>query len=302
VDWTGKNSLQTKLLAYKRVGFRSSRFLSSSEYLDLFALLLFPYSHKSIMTDKPLFILVPGAWHGPETWGKVSSQLKELGYNSVSVTLPTTSKGINASFEDDVKATQNVLQAGISQGHNIVIVVHSYGGVVGQSAIKGFTRLRNSAAPARGNSYVIGLVVIASGYAQPDMAFLDGFGGNPPPSWRLDPSGYAEIQVSARELFYDDLPAAEGDEWVAKLRKQSIKAFTEGRDVMYPGWQDVPVWTLITTEDRALPVEAQRMFVGMVKDFTDITVKEIASSHSPMLSKPREVVEFILEATKAFTK
>jgi hypothetical protein len=34
----------------------------------------------------------------------------------------------------------------------------------------------------------------------------------------------------------------------------------------------------------------------------DITLKEIASSHSPMLSKPKETTDFILEAVAAFTK
>jgi hypothetical protein len=34
----------------------------------------------------------------------------------------------------------------------------------------------------------------------------------------------------------------------------------------------------------------------------DITVKEIASSHSPMLSKPKETTDFILQAVAAFTK
>jgi len=253
------------------------------------------------MTEKPVFVFVPGAWHGPGTWSKVSSLLKEQGYNSISITLPTTSGDSSAAFGDDVEATQQAIQAETSQGRNVVVVVHSYGGVVGQSAMKGFTRQKDAAAPSTRTGYVTGLIVIASGFAQPGMAFLDGFGGNPPPTWRMDPSGFAEIQVPARELFYHDLPAAEGDEWVAKLRKQSTKAFTEGRDVMYAGWQHVPVWMLITTEDKALPVEAQKMFVGMVEDSADVTVREIATGHSPMLSKAEEVVDFILEATKHFT-
>ena len=254
------------------------------------------------MADKPIFILVPGAWHGPEIWERVLSLLKEQGYNSVSVALPTTSGSNSKSFGDDVKATQDIIQAETSQGRNVVVVVHSYGGMVGESALKGFTRPKDATASSTSKGYIIGLVVIASGFAQSGMAFLDGTGGKPQPFWRLDPNGFSELQVPARELFYHDLPAAEGDGWVAKLKKQSTKAFTEDRDVVYPGWQDVPVWTLITTEDKALPVEAQKMFLGMVTDLADVTVKEIASSHSPMLSKPKEVVEVILEATKAFTK
>lgn len=253
------------------------------------------------MSVQPTLVFVPGAWHGPEVWDKVSFLLREQDYRCVSVTLPTTSGDKNSSFRDDFAATQDAIRSETSSGRDVIIVVHSYGGVVGQSALKGFTRPAASSAPV-GKGYVIGLVVIASGFTQTGMAFLDGTGGQPPPSWRIDPSGFAELQVPARELFYHDLTEAEGDEWVANLRKQSTKAFTEGRDVMYAGWQDVPSWLLITTEDKALPVEVQRMLLGMVKDLADITVREIATSHSPMLSKPKEVVDFIVEAVVAFGK
>jgi pimeloyl-ACP methyl ester carboxylesterase len=265
------------------------------------------------MAGKPTFVLVPGAWHGPETWDKVSSLLKQQGYTAIAITLPTTTGSTSLTIVDDVKATQDVIRAETSQCHNVIVVVHSYGGLVGQSAMKGFTRPKDTpTSPTQG--YVIGNIVIASGFTQAGKAFLDGTGGNPPPSWRLDPSGFAELQVDARELFYHDLPVAEGDAWVTKLRPQSSKAFTEGRDVTYAGWQDVPSWALLTTEDKAFPVDFQRMFVGMVKGTVDgsamgilpseadITVKEIDSSHSPMLSRPKEVVDFILDATAAFSK
>ena len=62
----------------------------------------------------------------------------------------------------------------------------------------------------------------------------------------------------------------------------------EGGEHAYAGWIDVPVWYLSTMEDRALPVQAQRMFVQCAKDAgADVTVREVESSHSPMLSRVR---------------
>jgi hypothetical protein len=46
----------------------------------------------------------------------------------------------------------------------------------------------------------------------------------------------------------------------------------------------------------------QKMLVEMAKESADLTVREIDSSHSPMLSGPKEVVEFMLEAANAFTE
>lgn len=254
------------------------------------------------MTSQPSFVLVPGAWHSGEIWSKVVSLLSSHGCANITiVNLPTTVGSVSATFEDDVKSTQKAIEWHTASGKDVILVVHSYGGMVGQSAMKGFTKAsRTCSQDGEGN--VIGLVVIASGYAQPGMAFLDGTGGTPPPTWKLADSGYAELAVTARELFYHDLSEAEGDEWVAKLTKQSSKAFTTGREVAYPGWKDVPVWHMMTGEDKALPIEVQKMLVGMVQDVADVTVREVASSHSPMLSRPKEVVEFLLEARDAFLK
>lgn len=250
------------------------------------------------MSSKPSFVFVPGAWHAASTWSKVTALLESQGYTTTSVTLPTTEGTATASFGDDVKATQDAIKSQTSSGSDVALV---HGGVVGQSAMKGFTK-SSSNGLKEGEGHIIGLIVIASGYAQPGMAFLDGTGGTPPPTWRLAESGFAELNVPARALFYDDLPEAEGEKWASGLTKQSSKAFTEGGEVAYPGWKDVPVWHLLTMEDKALPVDVQRMLVDMVQGTADVTVREMASSHSPMLSRPEEVVEFILDASKALTK
>lgn len=126
----------------------------------------------------------------------------------------------------------------------------------------------------------------------------------PPPSWRLDESGFATLVAEPRELFYQDLPEEEGKYWVSKLQKQAQKVLTDGGEHMYSGWKDVPVWYGITLKDNAFgpaALEVQTMLAQMAKDAgADVTVREFDSGHSPMLSKPKETAEFILEAAKAF--
>ena len=123
-----------------------------------------------------------------------------------------------------------------------------------------------------------------------------------PPFWKADvESGFAVLQLERRETFYHNLSIEEGSYWVSKLKKESVKALAEGGKHTYAGWQDDPVWYLAATDDKALPVEAQRMIVQMAKDAgTDVTLREIETSHSPMLSQPRQTVDFIIEAVKAF--
>ncbi|KAF2099283.1 alpha/beta-hydrolase [Rhizodiscina lignyota] len=257
------------------------------------------------MSTKPTIVFVHGSWHSPECWNKVVSLLEAQQFKCVAPSLPSTEGSNTASFEDDLNAVRNAIVAETTQGRDVVVVTHSFGGIVGQSAIKGLTRPKQDA-PSSANDtsgHVIGLVNIATAFSQTGMkSFLDGLGGKPPPSWKIDPSGFAEIVVPPRELFYHDLPEEEGDYWVSRLRKQSVKALAEGGEHMYTGWMDVPVWHLTTAEDKGLPIEAQKYLIQLAKDSGgDVTVREIASSHSPMLSRPKETADFILEAVTTFT-
>lgn len=255
------------------------------------------------MSDKPTIILLPGAWHGSDAWEKVSRLLEVQHYNCVSVDLPSTGGSISTTFGEDVAAVRESILAEINQGRDVVLVAHSYGGAVGQSSIKGLTRLHKDLPSTADNQtgHVIGLIMVATGFIQTGISFIENVGGKPPPSWKADPSGFAVITVPSRELFYHDLSEEEGNHWVSKLKKQSLKSMFEGGEDSYAGWMDVPVWFLATSEDKAFPFEAQKMFVQSSKEAgADITLREIDSSHSPMLSRPEETVEFMLEALASF--
>ncbi|KAF8849566.1 alpha/beta-hydrolase [Acephala macrosclerotiorum] len=255
------------------------------------------------MSQNPTLVFVPGAWHNASIWDKVASLLEAQQYKCIRINLPSTTGNPSSSFKDDVDAVRNTIIAEITQGHDVVVVVHSYGGAVGPSAIKGLTK------PKEGGSssgHVIGIASMASGFGATGISFIEGMGGKPPPSWTVDEKrGLAVIVAEPREFLYHDLPEEEGKYWVGKLEPQASKPLMdpEGGKYSYAGWMDVPAWYLATADDKAFPFEVQKMLVGIAKDAGgDITVREVQSSHSPMLSKPKEVVDFLLEAVAAFVK
>lgn len=256
------------------------------------------------MSQKPTIVFVPGAWHSASVWDKVTSLLEAQHYKCVSVTLPTTISDPSKSFVDDFQAIRDAITAETSQKRDVVVVMHSYGGAVGASAIKGLTPQKQdtSTTLADESGHVIGLAMMASGFGPSGVTFLEAVGGKPPPAWELNlETGFSDLVAEPRNEFYHDLPEEEGNLWVSKLQKQSSKAFTEGAEYGYTGWKDVPVWYLSTTADKALPFQVQQYFVQVAKDAgADVTVREVESSHSPMLSKPEETAEFILEAVAAF--
>ncbi|KAJ5623735.1 hypothetical protein N7510_000044 [Penicillium lagena] len=253
------------------------------------------------MSNLPSLIFVPGSWHKPKCYDPII-KLLQPNLKCIAITLPSTSGSPAASFKDDLDATRSVISSETSAGRNVIVVAHSYGGMVGNSAVKGFTRnSKDQGQSSKG--YVIGIVLIASGYTLTGLAFMDPFFGHPPPSWRVNSdSGYAEFVTPPRELFYHDLPEEEAEYWVSQLTTQSLKALFEGAEYTYAGWQDVPSWYIGTIEDRGLPVLAQRMTVGMARSMGgNVVHRELQTSHSPFLSQPKATVKIILEAVGAFT-
>lgn len=257
------------------------------------------------MSQKPTLVFVPGAWHSPSVWDKVTAILEPQGYKCITVTLPTTISDPTKSFKDDFQAVRDAITSETSQKHDVVVVLHSYGGAVGVSAIKGLTPQKQETSTTLAHEetgHVIGIAMMASGFGPSGVTFLEALGGKPPPAWELNyETGFADIVMDPRDGLYHDLPEDEGNLWVSKLEKQSLKALTEGKEYTYSGWMDVPSWYLGTTADRALPFQAQQYFLQVAKDAgADVTAREIDSSHSPMLSKPKETADFIREAAEAF--
>lgn len=255
------------------------------------------------MPKRPVLVFVAGALHGPETWEKVIPKLEAHNYKCHATTHPTLSSP-SATLADDVQEVRDVILSETTQGNNdVVVIVHSYGGLVGASAIKGLTK-SNTLGTDNAQGHVIGLFMIACGFAVDGKAFLDHFGGNAPPSWDINKGNdWSFTAIDPRLHFYHDLPEDEADYYASKLRKQSTKAFSEGGEAAYAGWKDVPVWYLAALDDKGLPIEAQRAFVQSAKDEGgDIVLREVQSSHSPMLSKPAEVVQIVLEALGSFER
>jgi pimeloyl-ACP methyl ester carboxylesterase len=274
------------------------------------------------MSNLPTLVFVPGSWHKSTCYKKITKLLQEKHkLKCISITLPSTTGNPDATFKDDIDVAREAISSKTSSGHDVVVIAHSYGGMVGNSAIKDFTKPRD-AVPSSSTStststgvqhidqsqtptagHVIGIILIASGFTLTGLSFMDPLFGHPPPSWRINKeTGYADLVTPPRELFYHDLPPDEADYWASQLTTQSLKALFEGGEFAYAGWMDVPVWYIGTIEDRGLPVAMQRIQVGMEREMGGtVEHRELQTSHSPFLSRPEETVGILLDAVEAFT-
>jgi pimeloyl-ACP methyl ester carboxylesterase len=104
-------------------------------------------------TVKPAIIFIHGAWHGPEAFDEVIFLLRKAKYPSVSGgTLPSSgATTAYQNFDSDVQILRAAAREIVERGEECVVVMHSYGGIVGPEALQGLDRkLRKENGEERG--------------------------------------------------------------------------------------------------------------------------------------------------------
>src|SRR6202048_4544210 len=220
-------------------------------------------------------VLVHGAWADGSSWSAVIERLQADGYHVTAPQFPMTQLSADVARLRQVLARQN--------GPTLV-VGHSYGGQI-------MTALGGDAPNVVGLVYVaaFGLdrgeslgALLAQGPVTPALAHLF-----------IDNQGFAWL---SEDDFVNHF-AADVNPTSAKVMYavQQALAGSALTDVMgEPSWKSLPSWYLVATKDEAIPPDAQRQFARRM----GATTVEVPSSHVPMVSYPKEVVELIDSAAQ----
>lgn len=253
------------------------------------------------MTNKPVLILLHGAWHSSECWQKITPELEAKGYKCIVPQLMFAGHEPPVrSIQPDVNQVQALIQIELSAGNDVVVLSHSFGGTVGCSSVEGFTR-NNATKVGNATGRVIGLIAISALLIPTGKSPNEAAGGDFPPFMRPNyETGWVELCVDPIPLFYNDLPPDEAGEYVKKLKNQSLYPSIADEGI-YAGFLDVPTWFLQCSSDGSIPLFLQEAIVGQAKDAgANITTRTISTGHSPFLADPKGTVAFITEAADFF--
>ncbi|KIW04292.1 uncharacterized protein PV09_04588 [Verruconis gallopava] len=268
------------------------------------------------MDGLPTVLFVHGAWHASEHFAPVQSELASHGYSIKAVQLPSSTDGNNyiQGIDEDVEAIQNTLSDIVLTDGDIVLVMHSYGGIPGSSAAKGFSKPERLAKGENGG--IIHLIYIASFALEEGLCLIDGIGGQLAPWVKVHvlalyfcllPPAFEAVGLitsiqgentymtpkNPRDVFYNDLSDSEAALWISELRKQATKSFVA--PTTYAAWKHIPSTYVICERDNAFPSFAQEMLVSQQgAKFNVIRFED--SGHSPFLSKPQETAKVIRKA------
>ena len=87
------------------------------------------------MSSKPRILFVTGAWHDSTYLSATCASLKSKGYPITCPTLPSFAASPHISMRDDADHIRVLLDECLRKGENVLVVAHSYGGVVATQAI-----------------------------------------------------------------------------------------------------------------------------------------------------------------------
>jgi pimeloyl-ACP methyl ester carboxylesterase len=122
--------------------------------------LQFSAKSNDMIAQKPTIVLIPGAWHTPDAFGDVVKQLEEHGYEAHALHLPTAGKDLACTPREDAAFIQETTRALAEEGKDIVLVMHSYGGLPGSDSAKGLLKRDRKAEGKQGG--ITHLVYIAA--------------------------------------------------------------------------------------------------------------------------------------------
>jgi pimeloyl-ACP methyl ester carboxylesterase len=204
----------------------------------------------------------------------VYKALSKNGYKVSVVQNPTT------SLADDVAATRRAIAA--AEG-DVILVGHSYGGVV--------------ITEAGTDPKVAGLVYITA-FAPDQGESVAKLIANPPPGAPVPPilppqDGFLLLdRTQFAASFAADVESSLADFMANAQVPWGLDALNG--EVTKPAWKVKPSWYLVATDDKMIPVPAQRMMANRAGAKT----VDQSGSHAVYVSQPQAVAAIIEDAAR----
>ncbi|KAJ5317910.1 hypothetical protein PENANT_c004G00505 [Penicillium antarcticum] len=240
--------------------------------------------------SKPTFVFSLGAWMHPTVFDVVRTRLEALGFPSECPAHPSIgAEPPSMTLENDVSSFHSVLTAVADEGRDIVVVGHSYGGVVASSAVEGLAKSVRAANGKHGG--VLRVVYLAAFALDKGQSLLELLGGDPLP-WMKVEGDYVHAK-GAGEVAWQDLTTEQREKWDSTVRHTSRAVFSG--EATYEPWQDIPCAYIICEQDQALLPHIQESFA--LKICRPGQTHRLPASHSPFLSMPERLVDVFADCT-----
>ena len=235
--------------------------------------------------SKPTIVLIHGAWADASSWTGVIERLQREGFT---VTAPPNNLRGLAADAAYIRAYLETMSG------PIVLVAHSYGGMVATNAATGLPNVKalvyvDAFMPDEGQP-AVALTGAESALANAATDARSLFKLAPYPG---APEGSVDTYLLPETVttsFAQDL-TPEGQALIAATQRPAALAGL-GEPSGPPAWKEIPAWAVIGTQDRIITPDSQRQMA----ENANAQITEVDASHVSMVSHPDAIVEVILTA------
>ncbi|MCJ1282914.1 hypothetical protein MMC26_002240 [Xylographa opegraphella] len=258
--------------------------------------------------SKASIIIVPSSFALPELYDSVVNAVAAKGYEIQALHLPTVGlktgpkDGAPATMYEDAEFIAKEVDKLADEGKDVILIAHSYGGIPATECIKGLGKEERQKNGKKGG--VVALAYMTALVPAVGVSAMGVLASVPPESQLelpIDGRGwmYHDNQISrSAAISFSDLPPQEREAWTKKLVRHSAISFSN--ESTYAGYIDVPVSWLLCEDDLCVPPDTQEDSIDLIEKESGekVDVTSIKSGHFPNISKPHEVVQWILNVAR----
>jgi pimeloyl-ACP methyl ester carboxylesterase len=259
-----------------------------------------PYLTANMSNILPAIVLVHGAWHAPVHYQTFIASLTEAGFSVHCPRLPSCNNisPPPASFADDVFAVRTTIRELVDAGKRVLMVMHSYGGMVGTDAVTD-ELLRSTRASTGRPGGVIHLLYLCAYILQPGTSVFDiskasGFFQYWPQFINNFDDGSC-FPINPAAMFLNEATSADIEAALPHLVRSPLSAFSAVAEG--DCWKKLPVTYVLTSKDGAVPPQYQDIMIERVENDGVAIVKEAYDTdHSVFITKQKEMVNLALKS------
>ena len=235
----------------------------------------------STAPKKPTVVLVPGAWHRASQYSPLTTRLEGAGYEVHGIDYPSTGPNpTNTSFDPDVALVSTTIAKLADRGRDVLLAVHSAGGIIGSEAAKGLSATDRAKEGKPGG--IMHIVYICA------FALVEGVSlwdlQREPLTWQIleEPHISVRSPEAAVQTFYqlcDPEVAMENAKQLFKFAVGTLRS-----KPTYAAWKHIPSSYLICENDNGIPLAGQEAMAS--QPGANFTLYRCKADHSPFLCMP----------------
>jgi len=250
------------------------------------------------MASKPSILLIPGSFSHASMYYPLQDAIQALGYECFVNNAPSASRNPPeepATLEDDAVFFRGIIEKLADQGKDVVVVPHSYGGIIATEAAKGASKADRQASGKPGGIvkiiYLTAIVLPEGGSSRKDY-------GEPPAALvHVGEDGFMRItgvELCAQATF-NDWPYEKALEMAKTMTRHSAPSFAS--TLTYPAYKHIPCSYIFCENDMIVPPEKQQQYINQIKEGSgkEVEVHKLPTGHCPPLTATNETAKVIVD-------